>query len=141
MQIDILKLKEEIKKVGAEIMKLYEKDFEIKDKADSSPVTKADLLSNKLLVEILEKTNIPILSEEIKDNPERLSSDKLWIIDPLDGTKDFIQKTDEFSIMVALVEKGEPVLGIVYAPALGKIYYAEKNKGAYVEELKIKNEK
>lgn len=131
--VNLKELKDEIRKVGDEIMKLYHQDINVQDKADSSPVTAADLLSNKLLVAILEKTNIPILSEEVKDSPERLDSDKLWIIDPLDGTKDFIQKTGEFSIMVGLIEKGEPVLGIVYAPALGKMYYAQKGEGAFLE--------
>jgi len=133
MKINLNKLKKDIRIVGNAVMKLYNQDFSIDHKQDSSPVTEADLLSNKLLVKILEKTNIPILSEEIKDNPERLNSNKLWIIDPLDGTKDFIQKTDEFSIMVGLVENGKPVLDIVYAPALDKIYYAEKGQGAFVE--------
>ena len=133
MKIDVFELKDQIRKAGDEVMKLYHQEIDIQKKQDSSPVTEADLLSNNLLVEILKKTNIPILSEEIKDSPERLNSDKLWIIDPLDGTKDFIQKTDEFSLMVALIEKGKPILGIVYAPALGKLYYAQKGEGAFLE--------
>jgi len=82
----------------------------------------------------LGKYGYGILSEETKDTPSRLSKEKIWIIDPLDGTKDFLQKTGEFSIMVGLVHNKEPILGVVYKPVDDKIYFAEKGKGAFLKE-------
>jgi 3'(2'), 5'-bisphosphate nucleotidase len=104
-------------------------EFETKD--DTSPVTKADIAANKVLLEVLGTSNIAILSEESTGislpYPERL-----WIIDPLDGTKGFLKHTDDFSVMIALIEAGRPVLAVVDAPILKKCYYATKGGGAFL---------
>ena len=85
---------------GKRVVEIYDTDFEVNKKNDSSPITKADLESNKILRSVLQKTGIPILSEEDVDDKSRMESSKLWIIDPLDGTQDFVNKTGEFTIMV-----------------------------------------
>ncbi len=118
------------KEAGDAIMALYT-DTEFETKADGSPVTLADTRSNEILLASLSKTGIPILSEESLGIPVPYPS-QLWIIDPLDGTKDFIKKSDDFSVMIGLLENGEPTLGVVYAPAHNTLYYAEKGAGAYV---------
>lgn len=121
-------------KAAATVMKIYnsKEDFGEQLKTDNSPVTKADLASNKALITILEKTGIPILSEETLDDKSKVKSNKVWIIDPLDGTSDFLKQNGEFCIMLALIENNRPVLGIVNCPALDKLYYAKKGKGAYL---------
>jgi len=125
-------LKKVIKEAGEAAMSFYDNPG-VNYKEDQSPVTGADLASEKVLLKALSKTGHSILSEESEDDLERLDSKKVWIIDPLDGTKDFIQKTGEFSVMVALVKKGRPILGAVYKPAERKLFYAEKGKGAFLE--------
>ena len=95
-------------------------------KSDNSPVTQADLGAHEHIVRILASTGIPILSEEDVLTSEIFpTSHELWVVDPLDGTKDFIQKTGDFSVMIGLVRDGVPVLSVVYAPALDTLYYAE----------------
>lgn len=118
------------KDAGQEIMRLYETlDFETK--IDGSPVTIADTRANEIILSHLEKTNIAILSEESEGvalpYPERM-----WIIDPLDGTRDFIKKTDDFVVMIGLVEHGKPVLGVMYAPAHNTEFFAHAGAGAYM---------
>jgi len=125
-------IKQAIIKAGEETLKFYDNP-EVEYKENDSPVTKADLASEKIVLEALQKTGLPILSEETEDDLSRLGSKKAWIVDPLDGTKDFIQKTGDFSIMVGLVENGRPILGLVYSPSTKELFYAEKNKGAFVE--------
>lgn len=124
-----------VRKAGEAILEVYRKDFAVMSKGEDNPLTEADLRSDKILHEELAKSGHFILSEEEEDNLERLKKDKLWIVDPLDGTKEFTQKVDEFSIMVGLVEKGMPVLGVVYQPTAGILYMAQKGQGVY--ELKI----
>lgn len=121
-------------KAGIEIMKIYKWEFEVEIKEDNSPITIADKTANEIIIKELEKTNIPILSEEKKDNLDRLNSEYLWIVDPIDGTKDFINKTWEFSIMIWLAKNWVPILWLVYAPALNKLYYAEKWKWSFLEQ-------
>ncbi|MBU1118802.1 3'(2'),5'-bisphosphate nucleotidase CysQ [Patescibacteria group bacterium] len=119
---------------GHQVMSHYSGDIISIEKSDSSPVTMADLTSHTCIQEGLLQYDIPVLSEESK-NPQALhNSEKKWILDPLDGTKDFIQKTDDFSIMLGLVEDGQPIFGVVYCPAKNKTYYAVKGEGAYVIE-------
>ena len=101
---------------GEKIREIYDTDFEVNKKDDNSPITKADLESNKILRCVLEKTGIPILSEEDVDDKSRLVSEKVWIVDPLDGTQDFVNRTGEFTILVGLVENHVPVMGLVYLP-------------------------
>ena len=120
---------------GEKIQEIYETDFEVNTKDDNSPVTTADLESNKILKSALVKTGIPILSEEDIDDKTRLDNEKIWIIDPLDGTQDFVNKTDEFSILVGLVENHVPVMGLVYLPIKKILYLAEKGMGAFCYDL------
>ena len=116
---------------GERVREIYESDFEVSKKDDNSPITKADLESNKMIRAALEKTGIPILSEEDVDDKSRLNSDKIWIVDPLDGTTDFVNRTGEFTIMVGLVENHVPVMGLIYWPTKQKLYYAERGMGAF----------
>lgn len=104
----------------------YSSDFGIELKADDSPLTLADLASHKIIFESLTASGIPILSEEGKSIPylTRKNYTKLWIVDPIDGTKEFIQKNGDFTVNIALVENGSPILGVIYAPALSELYYA-----------------
>ena len=103
---------------GEKVLEVYETDFSTEKKDDDSPITQADIESNKILKEVLGKTGITILSEEDVDDKKRLSDDKIWIIDPLDGTTDFVNRTGEFTIMVGLVEKHKSILGLIYWPCL-----------------------
>ena len=116
---------------GNTILKIYEKDFKTFTKTDNSPVTDADLQSNKIIKEILSVTKHSILSEEDVDDKNRLSNDMVWIIDPLDGTSDFIDKTGEFTVMIALVENGKPILGVIAWPTEKTLFVAQKNCGAF----------
>lgn len=119
---------------GDEIMKIYHSgDFEIDMKSDDSPLTKADIASNNKIIEYLSKTGIPVLSEEGRDIQfeERRNWNRLWIVDPLDGTKEFIKKNGEFTVNIALIENQIPILGVVYSPALNELYYASKDEGSF----------
>jgi len=128
---DIINL---VKKAGQEVLKIYQKKFKVYEKEDKSPVTEADFVSEKIILFGLKKYGYEVLSEEREDNSFRLKKEKIWIIDPLDGTRDFLQKTGEFSIMLGLVDKKRPVLGVVYQPIGDKMYFAQKEKGAYLKE-------
>jgi len=128
----------EIAKIAAfeawkEVMKIYNWNFDVEIKEDSSPITVADKKANEIIINELSKTWISILSEESFDNLDRLNKDYLWIIDPIDWTKDFINKTWEFSIMIWLVENWEPILWVVYLPVNDKMYYAEKGSWSFLE--------
>ena len=117
-----------------EILTIYQSDdFKIEKKKDNSPLTKADKTAHKIISSILQESNIPILSEEGKSIPyeTRKHWDKLWIVDPIDGTKEFIKRNGEFTVNIALIEKNNPTLGVVVAPALGVIYFSEKNVGSF----------
>ncbi len=116
---------------GNTILKIYEKDFKTFTKTDNSPVTDADLQSNKIIKEILSVTKHSILSEEDVDDKTRLSNDIIWIIDPLDGTSDFIDKTGEFTVMIALVQNQKPILGVIAWPTEKTLFVAQKNAGAF----------
>ena len=116
---------------GNTILKIYEKDFKTFTKSDNSPVTDADLQSNKIIKEILSVTKHSILSEEDVDDKNRLSNDMVWIIDPLDGTSDFIDKTGEFTVMIALIENQKPILGVIAWPTEKTLFVAQKNCGAF----------
>ena len=118
-------------KAGEKILEIYETDFSTEKKEDDSPITQADIESNKILKEVLGKTGFSILSEEDTDDKKRLSDEKVWIVDPLDGTTDFVNRTGEFTIMVGLVENQKSVLGLIYWPIKKKMYLAESGKGAF----------
>ena len=116
---------------GNKILRIYEKGFKTFTKTDNSPVTDADLQSNKIIKEILSVTKHSILSEEDVDDKNRLSNDMVWIIDPLDGTSDFIDKTGEFTVMIALIENQKPILGVIAWPTEKTLFVAQKNCGAF----------
>lgn len=123
-------------KASEKIMDVYlSEDFFQKVKGDGSPVTKADLSSHEIICKELSKLklDIPILSEEDKDFSSTKETRTFWLIDPLDGTKEFINKNGEFTVNIALVEKGIPVLGIVSLPATKEVYMGAKGVGAFKE--------
>ena len=117
-----------------EILAIYQSnDFEIENKKDNSPLTKADKAAHKIISSILEESKIPILSEEGKSIPyeTRKYWNKLWIIDPIDGTKEFIKRNGEFTVNIALIENNKPVIGVILAPDSGVLYFSEKKIGAF----------
>jgi len=116
---------------GNTILEIYQKDFKTFTKTDNSPVTDADLQSNKIIKEILSITKHSILSEEDTDDQSRLLKNMIWIIDPLDGTSDFIDKTGEFTVMIALVQNHKPILGVIAWPTEKTLFVAQKNCGAF----------
>ena len=118
-------------RAGEKIVEIYESNFEVEKKDDNSPITKADLESNSIIKEALLQTRIPILSEEDADDKSRIDSDKVWIVDPLDGTQDFVNRTGEFTVMIGLVENHIPIMGLVYVPTKKILYFAEKGNGAF----------
>jgi len=139
-KIDIEEIKKIAIQAGSAIMKVYESDdFGIKSKADETPLTKADSVANAIICQSLQQRypQIPIISEENvqEDYEVRKGWECYWCIDPLDGTKEFIKKNGEFTVNIALIYKDTPVLGVVYAPAMGKLYFAKAGEGAFLEEL------
>ena len=125
-----------------EILKIYHNDnFNVELKQDSSPVTKADLISNKIIINGLKNlSNYPIITEESTVEYEvRKNWTKYWLVDPLDGTKDFIKKNGGFTINIALIENAKPTLGVVHVPISGDVYYAEIGNGSYKNGKKIIN--
>ena len=117
---------------GQEIMKIYDRNFSVEYKDDKSPLTEADRISNAIICENLKDT-YPIISEENKliEYAERKDWKTCWLIDPIDGTKEFIKKNGEFTVNIALVEDQIPVLGVIYVPALKELYFASKEKGSF----------
>ncbi len=113
---------------GASIMNDYRAGVERLDKADGTELTQADLNANRIILSCLSATGIPVVSEESDDLA--LGLDRYWIIDPLDGTKEFLAKTDEFTVNIALVEDGRPVLGVVFAPAVDDLFWGTLDQGA-----------
>lgn len=119
------------------ILEVYNsEDFDVELKGDESPLTRADTAAHKAIVKHLEKTDLPILSEEGRAIPfeERKNWEYFWMVDPLDGTKEFIKKNGEFTVNIALIHKNEPILGVVYAPVLDKLYFGGEGHGAYLVE-------
>src|SRR5690625_677977 len=131
----LLLLKETALEAGEKILEIYNSNnFEIETKSDATPVTRADLAAHEVIFENLKNTDFPILSEEGKTIPyqERKNWETLWVVDPIDGTKEFIKKNDEFTVNIALIRQNQPVLGVVYAPALEKLYFGGVPIGAYL---------
>jgi len=120
---------------GLEIMRHYNAGIEISEKGDGSPVTIADQNAEDIILEMLSDTGIPVLGEEsvAAGNIPELGN-RFFVVDPLDGTKEFIKRNGEFTVNIALVEDGVPIAGIVTAPALGEAYVADQN-GAYFAHL------
>jgi 3'(2'), 5'-bisphosphate nucleotidase len=119
---------------GQAILDVYNTpDFQVETKADQSPLTEADTRSHRLIATRLEKTGIPVLSEEGKDIPFEVRGGwrRLWIVDPLDGTKEFVKRLGEFTVNIALVEEGRPRMGVIYAPLKAVLYFGAPEIGAY----------
>lgn len=127
---------------GSRIRAIYNdpaSDFGIELKSDNSPLTKADKEAHRVIVSVLRNTPYPVLSEEGKHLPyvDRQKWHDLWIVDPLDGTKEFIKRNGEFTVNIALVLKGKPVMGVIYVPVKKVLYFAEDTLGAYkIEGIK-----
>ena len=121
-------------KAAVEINKIYQSEnFNLKFKKDNSPLTKADLASNDIIKSELNKSNIPILSEEgeMTDFAIRKNWNELWIVDPIDGTKEFIKRNGEFTVNIALIKNKTPIIGVIYAPVLKTLYYSSNKIGAF----------
>lgn len=137
-----LELKTAIKaalKAGEEILNIYNdptSDFEVEQKADHSPLTIADRKSNEVIMEYLQKTSYPIISEENRAIDYNIRRDwtTVWIVDPLDGTKEFIKRNGEFTVNIALTTSGVPILGVIYIPVKRILYYGTLENGAFKSE-------
>lgn len=124
------------RRAGAEIMRIYDQDdFGIANKADKSPLTLADQASNDLIVSELARLELPapIISEESKQVPysERRQYTRFWLVDPLDGTKEFIKRNGEFTVNIALIDTQSPLLSVVYTPVSDDLFWAIRRRGAY----------
>jgi 3'(2'), 5'-bisphosphate nucleotidase len=139
--VDIKDIVKIAKDAGDAIMKIYDRDFKVDYKDDKSPLTEADTKSNEIICSASERLypTIPLLSEENKEvaYEDRKDWEYFWLIDPIDGTKEFIKKNGEFTVNIALIHNDTPVLGVVYAPALGDMYSAKKGEGAFKNEQKL----
>ena len=141
MQLKNLKISQEANtailaclEAGQAIMDIYTAgNFEIEQKEDSSPVTKADKAAHEIIYKILQQTSIPILSEEGRTIPylERKQWKQVWIVDPIDGTKEFIKRNGEFTVNIALIECGAPIIGVIYVPAQKLLNFACEEMGSY----------
>lgn len=118
---------------GKEILKVYEGEIIVEMKDDKSPLTEADKLSNAAIVKNLSNTALPVLSEEGKsiDYTERKNWDLFWLVDPLDGTKEFIKRNGEFTVNIALIKNQTPVGGVIYAPVINDLYFSIQGVGAF----------
>ncbi|NLG89568.1 MAG: 3'(2'),5'-bisphosphate nucleotidase CysQ [Clostridiaceae bacterium] len=128
--------KELVREAGRIILEIYSKDFSVDYKDDCTPVTEADRKSNSYIINVLKRKypECAVLAEESPDDPDsRIKNDWCFIIDPLDGTKEFIKKNGEFTVNVALAYKGKAVLGVIGIPVTGELYYAVKGMGAFYE--------
>ena len=126
---------------GREIMKIYATDFDVATKKDDSPLTIADKQANDCILEYLKETPIPVISEENKEvlYSERKNWDKCWIVDPLDGTKEFIKRNGEFTVNIALVHHGYPILGVIYVPVSKTLYFTNSDASKSFK-VKLKSE-
>lgn len=127
-------LAEIAKRAGEQILAVYNTDFDVTTKGDNSPLTQADLAAHREIVAGLRELtpDLPILSEESAEVPwgERRHWQRYWLVDPLDGTKEFIKKNGEFTVNIALIEKGEPIIGVVHVPVVGTTYLGAEGAGA-----------
>lgn len=135
-QIDIEEVKGLARAAGAAVLEVYGTEFAVDAKEDDSPLTEADRRSNAVILEGLARISpsIPVISEESKALPfeERRGWDCFWLVDPLDGTKEFIKRNGEFTVNIALVRGGTPVLGVVYQPVGDRLYWASEGAGAWL---------
>ncbi len=118
---------------GKEILKIYDTAFEVEYKEDDTPLTQADQNASDKIIELLADTNIPVLSEEGEHFvfEKRKLLNELWIVDPLDGTKEFVKRNGEFTVNIALVQKNQTVLGVIYSPVFKDLYFAAKGIGSF----------
>ena len=132
---DVIKVADE---ASDKVLHIYQSDFKVSYKEDDSPITAADTAAHDIITRGLRSISrdIPILSEEGKDIPweERKHWRRFWLVDPVDGTKDFTQRTGEFTVNIAMIEDGEPVMGVVIAPALKEAYWGVVGEGAHMRD-------
>jgi len=122
---------------GDVILEVYATEFEVRDKADASPVTEADKRAEASILAALAvlTPDIPVVSEEAAaDGRVPRVGGRFWLVDPLDGTREFVSRNGEFTVNIALIEAGEPTLGVVLAPALGRVFSGARGAGAFLEE-------
>ena len=127
---------------GKAILEIYHSgEFNVELKGDNSPLTRADTASHNVIMSYLEPTYIPVLSEEGRDIPykERKSWKQLWILDPIDGTKEFIKRNGEFTVNIALIDNQKPIIGVIFVPVTGELYFSNKEFGAYKVIVDLKN--
>jgi 3'(2'), 5'-bisphosphate nucleotidase len=140
-QINVQDIVTIAKEAGDAIMQIYNQDFEVEYKQDDSPLTLADKKANNIIEAGLNQlsVNFPILSEEGKEIPYEVRRywEYFWLVDPLDGTKEFVKKNGEFTVNIALIYKDAPVLGVVYAPALDVCYWAKQDEGVFRDGQKL----
>ena len=126
------------REAGEKILTIYDQDFDVKTKNDASPVTEADVEAEKIILKGLQELapEIPVLAEESEaaGKVPDLSGGIFWLVDPLDGTKEFIHKRGEFTVNIALVEQGRPTMGVIYVPAKNKTYFAEGPGKAWCQD-------
>lgn len=122
---------------GAAILRVYERGFKVDEKADKSPLTQADRDAHEVIEKHLKATNLPILSEEGRDIPfeERSKWSRFWMVDPLDGTKEFVKRNGEFTVNIALIQEGKPLAGVIYVPVSGVLYVGWAGHSAYKMKL------
>jgi 3'(2'), 5'-bisphosphate nucleotidase len=118
---------------GKEILKIYDTAFAVEYKEDDTPLTKADQNASEKIISFLADTNIPVLSEEGEHFTfeKRKLLNELWIVDPLDGTKEFVKRNGEFTVNIALVQRNKPVLGVIYSPVFKDLYFAADGIGSF----------
>jgi 3'(2'), 5'-bisphosphate nucleotidase len=119
---------------GKAIMEIYRMDdFQVQQKEDTSPLTLADRRSDEIIRRLLETSGIPLISEEslIRPAAERKRWSRCWMVDPLDGTKEFISRNGEFTVNIALIEKGYPVLGVIFTPVTGELFFGNRETGSF----------
>ena len=120
-------------KAGDEILKIYDTDFFVQTKSDNTPVTLADKGASDSIIKTLSPSNIPVISEEedVLNFNIRKTWTQVWMIDPLDGTKEFVKRNGEFTVNIALIENNQPVVGVIYSPVSKEIYFASKDAGSF----------
>lgn len=120
-------------KAGDEILKIYETDFFVHTKSDDTPVTLADKGASDSIIKTLSSSNIPVISEEedVLNYNIRKTWTHVWLVDPLDGTKEFVKRNGEFTVNIALIENNKPVIGVIYSPVSKEIYFASKDTGSF----------
>ncbi|MCO1600968.1 3'(2'),5'-bisphosphate nucleotidase CysQ [Desulfosporosinus nitroreducens] len=122
---------------GRVIIKVYATDFDVEMKNDKSPLTIADINANEIIAKGLKDnfSEYSILSEESRDDKSRLTTDYCFIVDPLDGTKEFVKRNGQFTVNIALAYRHKVIIGVIYVPVTGELYYASKDQGAYLEKI------